>query len=287
MKLSFVRNPRYILFAAVALAVLVSGGIITSNLLLGQTRASFESQGEYYATVYDEAEDKVFMKVNGYEVNYREFAVTKARFETNLANMTALLENKVSDDEWTRLEGTADNNPVRPVPEFMFTDDFKKMGETMEKHGSDAGALGALILEYAVYSRAVEEGHDLSDAEVTAGVAELKAIYEDNVPVSQAGQLGEVKGYISVVGEDVYWGTIFPRTVRMANAIRNWRRVSVVNSEGNYVRIKEQNRISLAIDLDTLSKVRVEVTDRSLVKATPAQGMAYMGEFLHFLYSTE
>ena len=71
----------------------------------------------------------------------------------------------------------------------MFTDDLKKMGETMEKHGADAGAMGALILEHAVYSIAVEEGYGMIDAEVTAKVAESKALYEDSVGVSQAGEL--------------------------------------------------------------------------------------------------
>ena len=42
MILSFIRKPRYIIFAVAALAVLVSGGIITSNLLMGQTRATYE-----------------------------------------------------------------------------------------------------------------------------------------------------------------------------------------------------------------------------------------------------
>ena len=66
---------------------------------------TFESQGEYFATVYNEAEDTVFLKVNDYEVNYREYAVIKARFETNLANQKVMDANKVPDDEWSPPEG--------------------------------------------------------------------------------------------------------------------------------------------------------------------------------------
>ena len=284
MKLSFVKKPRYIMLAVAALAILVSGGIVTSNLLMGQTSATFESQGAYYATVYDNAEDTVFMKVNDYNVTYPEYAIIKAEFETNMANQKALIENAVSGDEWTAPEGTANNEPARPLPEFVINDSYKKMVGTMEKHGSDAGALGALILQYAVYGRAVDAGYDWSDAEVDAAVARLKAQYEDNVLVSQSGQLGEVKGYISVVGEDVYWSTIFPRTVRQANAIKNWRNALFVDADGNYANNTEQNRILLATELDTLSKVRVEVTDSRLVKATPKEGMDYMRELLPFLY---
>ena len=290
MKLSFVRNSRYVLFAAVALvalAILVSGGIITSNLLMGQTRATYESQGAYFGTLYNDAEPTVFMKVNNYDVTYPEYVIMKAEFETNMANQRARIDSAVPPHEWNAPEGAAQNDPARPLPDFMITDEFKKMAETMEKHGSDAGALGALILQYAEYSRAVEAGYDWSDAEVEAAVATLKAQYADNVLVSEAGQLGEVKGYLSVVGEDVFWGTIFPRTVRQANAIKDWRRAMFVDSEGNYLNNKAQNRIRLANNTDMLSKVRVEVTDRSLLKATPEQGKAYLNEVLPFIYPVE
>ena len=134
------------------------------------------------------------MKVNNYEVTYPEYAVMKARFETNPANMKTHIEVAVPDNEWTAPEGTADNNPVRPMPPFTITDGFKKMVETGEKHGADAGALGALIIEYALYSIAVDEGYGLTDAEVAAEVADMKAFYEDNVPASQSGQLGADQG---------------------------------------------------------------------------------------------
>ena len=179
MILSFIRKPKYIMFAVAAIAVLVSGGIITSSMLMGQTRATFESQGANYASVHNEAEDTVVMKVNNYEVTYPEYAVMKARFETNLANMKTHIEVAVPDNEWTEPEGTADNNPVRPMPAFTITDGFKKMAATGEKHGADAGALGALILEYALCSIAVEEGYGLSNAEVAAEVADMKAFYEE------------------------------------------------------------------------------------------------------------
>ena len=245
---------------------------------------TFESQGEYFATVYNEAEDTVFLKVNDYEVNYREYAVIKARFETNLANQKVMDANKVPDDEWSPPEGSEHNDPVRPLPEFMFNDDLKKMGEVMDKHGSDAGAIGVLILEYGAYSRAVDDGYGLSDAEVTAKVAEMKAFYEDNIGVSQAGELGEIKGYISVVGEDVYWRTIYPYGLRMRQVTGAWRWENET-AGGQYAHIAEHNRIALKSDLETLSKVRVEVIDQDLLKATPEQGIAYITEYMPFLYS--
>ena len=245
---------------------------------------TFESQGEYFATVYNEAEDTVFLKVNDYEVNYREYAVIKARFETNLANQKVMDANKVPDDEWSPPEGSEHNDPVRPLPEFMFNDDLKKMGEVMDKHGSDAGAIGVLILEYGAYSRAVDDGYGITDAEVAERVADVRASYEKNIGISQVGDLGEIKGYITVVGEDAYWRTIRPHSLRMKQVTNAWRWANEIAGR-EQVSQRERNRIALKSDIETLNKVRVEVIDQDLLKATPEQGIAYITEYMPFLYS--
>ena len=284
MTLSFFRKPKYILATAAAIAVLLTVGIVTYNVLLGQTNATFESQGEYYASIYNEADDTVFLKVNGYEVNYREFAVIKAHFETNLANQKLMDANKIPDDEWIPPEGSEHNDPARPLPEFMFNDDLKNMELVMDKYGADVGAIGILILEYGAYSRAVDDGYGITDAEVAERVADVRASYEKNIGISQVGDLGEIKGYITVVGEDAYWGTIRPHSLRMKQVTNAWRWANEIAGR-EQVSQRERNRIALKSDIETLNKVRVEVIDQDLLKATPEQGIAYITEYMPFLYS--
>ena len=112
----------------------------------------------------------------------------------------------------------------------------------------------------------------------------MRASYEKNIGTSQVGDLGEIKGYITVVGEDAYWGTIRPHSLRMKQVTNAWRWANET-AGGQYAHIADHNRIALKSDIETLNKVRVEVIDQDLLKATPEQGIAYITEYMPFLYS--
>lgn len=170
----------------------------------------------------------------------------------------------------------------------MITEDFKKMVAIMEKHGADDAALGGLILNYARYSAAIDEGHVVSDEEVNDELAEIRTQYEDYVGVSHGPMVGEFKGYIAAVGEDMFWDEIFAGKLRHQNTIGDWRRQAYDEEfSGRGISFKDRNRIEAAHDLESLAEVKVQVVDESLLKATPEQGLAYVQEYNAHMYSTE
>ena len=285
MRLSFVRKSKYLLCAAVCLVAIIAGGMLTSNLIMGQTTPTFESQGTIYGRAYNDAPNSVFIKVNDYEVNYREYAELRERFSTNLSNHKIQIEGVVPTEQWTKPQGESKNEPTRPLPEFMVTLEFKQMVNVMNKHGVDAGALGGLILDYARYSTAVDEGFDMSDDVLASEVTFIRELYEKNVEVSQQGELGEFKGYISVVGEDAFWGGIYPAKLRMMIVVGDWR-IHAFREAGGTSAIgdKDRNDIMAALDQQVLEKVRVQVMDDSQLKVTPAEGLDYMREYNEIMH---
>ena len=230
-------------------------GIAALTMIKGQTRTSFEVHGVLYARAYGDTDNTVFMKVNDIDVTYPEYAEMRMRFVTNMANNRAQVNRAIPDGVWTVPESTAENNPVRPLPELMITNSLKRMVEVMEKHGPDAGAVGALILEYAQYSTAVVEGFELSDEEVAAEVAEIREIYEANVGNSQVG----------MIGEEAFLDTIYSRKLRMMFATGDGR-IDALSSHGGIGNIsdKEMNKIEAALDLEVLNNANVYAMSQSL-----------------------
>ena len=173
-------------------------------------------------------------------------------------------------------------------PEFMVSDGLKQLAAAMGKHGADAGALGAVIVEYARYSQAVEDGFTVSDDILAQEVAKIKAIYESNIQTSKHSDLGEFKGYIEVVGEDRFWNEIYPHKLRMQIVIGEWRRVSVLNNAtSDPPSSKDWDTTFYALDQELLAKVQVQVMDASVLKTTVAEGLAYMNEFNLILYTVK
>ena len=280
MSSSFIRKPKYILYAAAAIVVLVTGGIVTATLIVGQARPTYESLSVLYATSYNDAPDKIFLKVNDYNVNYREYAEIKAKATVGLANHKTQIQQAISLADWTPPEGAERDEPLRPLPQFMMTAQFKDMVAVLDKHGPDVSALAALIFRYAQYSTAVEQGFAVDEAALATEVAGTRRIYEQNVAVTQGGQYGEFKGYIDVLGADVYWGEFFPRELRMIMTINAWRNSALqAGLEENEYDEKKTKQIRLMLADEVLGKVRVQVIDDSDLKAASAQAMTYSREY--------
>ena len=172
---------RYTMYAAVAVVILAAGIFYTVNQLRSQNIPTYQSQGVEYGTTYSDTQDKVFLKVNGYPVNYREYAESKHRFANNLRTMQTNINTAVPLHDWEPAEGEVRNQPTRPFPKFLVTEGYKELTAVMEKHGVDAGGLGALIMEYALYSYAVEEGFEIDEDILTEKVKETRAMYESAV----------------------------------------------------------------------------------------------------------
>ncbi len=180
MKLHITNKFRYVLIAVFTAAALAGGTFYTASLLRSQNIPTYQSQGAEYARSYVSADDKVFMKVNDYEVNYREYAEMKRQFANNLRNMQAQVNGAVPLDDWMEPVGDERYQPSRPLPQFMITDGFKALTAVMEKHGVEAGALGAVIIDYARYSQAVEDGFTVTDDALAEEIRETRAAYESN-----------------------------------------------------------------------------------------------------------
>ena len=156
----------------------------------------------------------------------------------------------------------------------------QKLTDVMEKHGADAGALGGLILEYAEYSQAVQEGFVMDDDVLTEEVAEVKKAYETAVISTQASMVGDMKGYVGAVGEDRFWNEIYPSKLRHQILFGDWRLVEIKNfADSDNPSAKDWEVTVYALQNEALTKANVEVMDASLMKATVAQALAYMNEY--------
>ena len=283
-----VRNPRHVLYAVILVTALVVTALLVKSFVAEPAPPTYESQGVIFAEAYSEPENIPFLRVNGHVIGYAEYAEQKARFITALATHKTQLETAVPIEQWVEPQGDALNNPARPLPEFMFSDKFRAMVGVMEKHGADAGAMGALIMDYARYSAAVNKGFDVSRDDLTAEVAMMREIYEANVRVSQQGEFGEFKGYISVVGEDVFWGDIYPAKLRLTLAVGDWRLAALAEvTEDGRIDDKDRTRIFAALDQQALDGLQIDGADQRILTVTPEQGLAYIREYNDVMFSTE
>ena len=92
MNVNIFGRYRYVLYAAIVVVIAVGGWFATTTLIMGQGLATFESQGFFFGKAYVDADADVFLKVNDYNVSYREYEEMKARFTTNLANHKIQIE---------------------------------------------------------------------------------------------------------------------------------------------------------------------------------------------------
>ena len=183
----------------------------------------------------------------------------------------------------TRTESSLNRHQRRLPPDHVYTHidvTSKDMVTVLDKHGPDVSALAALIFRYAQYSTAVEQGFAVDEAALATEVAETRTLYEQNIGSTQGGQYGEFKGYIDVLGADVYWGEFFPHELRMIMTINTWRNSALQAGLGEIeYDEKKVKHIRLMLADEVLGKVRVQVMDNSDLKATPAQAMTYSREY--------
>lgn len=288
MNVNIFGRYRYVLYAAIVVVIAVGGWFATTTLIMGEGLATFESQGFFFGEAYIDADADVFLKVNDYNVSYREYEEMKARFAANLANHKMQIEGYAAPGEWVRPEGEQTNNPVHPLPDFMITESFKRMVAIMEKYGADTAALGGLIHQYALYSYAVEAGYEVSDEEVTAWVTDIRATYEDAVPSTQANIIGEFKGYIAAVGAESFWGEIYPAQMKRRMTITEWKKDLMTEQFGSgAIDSKQLNKLDAMLSEEALSKVEVQVVDASKLKATLEQALAYVREYNANMFNTQ
>ena len=200
--------------------------------------ATYVAEGREFGHAYIEAPGGVFMSVNGIPVNYREYAVRKSQYASYLRNRD---------------------------------DGYGMISEFIDKYGVEAGALGSLIMDYALYSSAIEAGFGLSDSEMSEIFAGIRE--SDGHSPRQPDGRGE--GYISVLGRDVYQNDIvMPRTL-MVFAVHDWLDATVTGL--NTPTAGNQTRKALgALHEEALSKAKIQILDDTDLNTTVEEALSFI-----------
>ena len=227
--------------------------------------ATYVAEGRELGQAYIKAPDRVFMRVNGIAVNYREYAERKSQYASHLRERD---------------------------------DGYETIGEFLDKYGVDAGALGSLIMDYALYSSALDAGFGMSDSEM----AEIFGGDRDSEGHGRGnpGSVGWAKGYISVLGKEVFWNDIvLPRTRRLF-VVQDWLEATLPENPPREV--TEQRPITLvenapvvsqrrkaleALYEEALSKATIQILDDTDLSTTVEEALSFIRAYNAAIYESE
>lgn len=284
---TFFKERYFMLILAISI---VAGGVVASAAIMyGYDFDTFFTQGFRVGEARIKADNEVVIVVNQIAITYPEFVEYKLRFTTNLSTMKRQIEksNAIRPQTMHHSED-ATPNPSAEAEHILAPESFVGLVRVMENHGADAGALGAIIMDYAQYSAAVQAGHAVSDAEMMMHVSEIRGIYEQQVSASHADAkiIGEMEGYIKAAGEDKYWNEIYPDDVRKRLTIGKWQQsaVSGIEDSGGAVSLNDMNKIFAELEASALENADVIIVDDSNLNATLHEGMEYIRDYKSQLY---
>ena len=154
------------------------------------------------------------------------------------------------------------NEPLEPQKAFI---------ERAERYGTDTVLLATAVSKLAKFTAATEAGHICDDADIAAGVAQRKTLLA-------GGKAAEAKGYISAVGEDVYFNEVLPRQIAQFESVQSWQRE--ISGDG-FLPGDPPVEWDLATK-DAYLNARVTLTDDWYMDATLDDAKAYMEESWDF-----
>ena len=188
--------------------------------------------GGTLAVGYNKGNSNVAFRINGYPITTAEVLEAKAGAIAGRAHMRSVV-SRLERDGVPYVRESSGNY-------WSVTDDFSTVpayiGEVyvpllalQEKYGPDTVALTSLVTRYMALGPAIEEGYELTDAEIQRRVEEERKIRpksleddnaDDSLFVSENYRMEE---YVKGVGEEVYWNEILPERIFRENTMIAWR----------------------------------------------------------------
>ena len=146
--------------------------------------------------------------------------------------------------------------------------------ERIEQYGFDTVLLAGAVLDRAQFTAATAAGHTCDDADIDAWEAQTRTFLA-------AGMAPNLEGYLSAVGEEVYFTEVLPDRIAMEQAVRSWRQEvfdDVIFPEDP--RLKWHN-----IKRDAFLGARVSLSNEFYLDATLEEATAYMEAYWAFFAS--
>ncbi len=186
------------------------------NLLRSESRGLFDPELELRGAAKGAARrdggSTIVAYVNG-------LPVTKADIEISRLELNWSLEvsRRISTSGGTYEIFLPAGQPT-PVPEVYNPMELLKARiERIEQYGVDTALFASVVADLAEFTAATDAGHNCNDADIAALVAQQKTLLA-------GGKAAEAKGYISAVGEDVYFNEVLPSQFAQQQAVLSWQR---------------------------------------------------------------
>lgn len=142
--------------------------------------------------------------------------------------------------------------------------------QLIEQTGVRNVALGSLIQDRALYERALANGFNATDQEITDQLKRDRDLVQ-NTPEGE-----RVAAYIKAVGQDRYWSELYPATLRREIAIQKMWNAAVTGIPDQGGREAKWNDVQK----QAISSVSIDVlTPDPIVPATVSDALAYLNEY--------
>ena len=282
--------PRWTLLTVVLIVV---GSIVGLSVALiiasdqsdqsGQSdQSDAERQGAFIGEARRSGSSTIVAHVNGYPVTAADIAEVRARATVNLEGMRDTISQIVPDSEaFTLPQETPLATPLAPgevrvivnhdppIPESSGMRKFLEARiEIIEEHGVDTAVLAQAVTDIALFTAATAAGHSADPDDINARVAEIRTFLDD-------GLFPELEGYLSAVGEDVYFAEVLPARLARELAIESWYKELLADITGP----EEARSILLQAEQDAISAARVTFTNEPGLDATLEDFTAYMDAY--------
>ena len=192
-----------------------------------------ERRGAFIGEARRNGSPTIVAYVNGHPITAADIAEVRARATVNLAGMRDAISRIVPDwQAFTLPQETPLATPLvigevsitvyhdptidPPIYEsYGIRRNFEARIAIIEEHGLDTAALAKNVSEIAMFTAATAAGHTADPADIDARIAEIKTALDD-------GLIPELEGYLSAVGEDVYFAEVLPANLTRQLAVESW-----------------------------------------------------------------
>ena len=248
-----------------------------------ERRVAFDEELERRARFVGEARrsgsSTIVAYVNGLPVTAADIAEGRAQVAVNLEGMRDQISRIVPDDQAHISPGGTPLPPgvVRVIPDYQDKPIPESYGlrellevriAIIEQHGVDTAVLAGAVRDRALCTAATAAGHSADPAEIAARVAEIKFYWAE-------GQFPELQGYVSAVGEEVFFTELLPNGSARDLAIASWRRELSADATSN----DAARRIWHDAEQRAVLGARVTLTNEPGLDATIEGLSAYQNDY--------
>ncbi len=275
------RTFRNLLRRNLQVLVLVAVGSVVGlcMVLVGaRGQSETERQGEFVGEARSSGSSAILAHVNGLPVTEADIAEGRAQASANLEWMKDTISRIAPDSQaysrrpWPTLapgEVRMTVNDDGPIPESSgIRRGLEARIAIIEQHGVDTAVWSQAVSDLALFTAAAAAGHSADPADIATRVALVQTALEE-------GLLPELEGYLSAVGEEVFFSEILPGRLEKEFAVASWRKELFIGITG----FEEMHRAWREAERNALSAARVTFTNEPGLDVTIEGIYAYLDAY--------